>query len=499
MAESPAKKWLYLALFFSFLFFLSSITFYYLPVIQGRFFDTPPPAEQPKIFVLTGLSCGLKENSYSEVGFHFRPPNNLNDQAPPYGIRNLVDEAKTEIIFQDTTGGDIRFDYEQIAENPLIEEVLQEQIGETLTIAIKRKGPFTPAEVVTEGSSIWLRLPPNDSYPTFSELEPKPDSVVFPSWQKISAQITTKAALEKSQVFFQGNQLTAEIKEISPNVYRLEFNEKLAPEQDYNVKIIASDINGKTSVQIWEFSAQRPLARMSTDSDRFKYLGWWGQINADVVPVMEEPTTQSKQLDTFSTIHRIKVLKEVSGESVNQNNLWLQIDGGKHPGAYIFSAYVDYIQQPEPPQNLTIPSDVKPGEYWIDTDLTKKVLTLYQYDTPVFATYVATGRPGNSTVIGTYRVWYKLLKTRMRGGPPVVASPYDLPNVPYVMYYYYGYGVHGTYWHDKFGTRQSSGCTNLTQGDAKYIFEKTTPVLPEGQNSTLSTETNPGVVINNHY
>jgi lipoprotein-anchoring transpeptidase ErfK/SrfK len=87
----------------------------------------------------------------------------------------------------------------------------------------------------------------------------------------------------------------------------------------------------------------------------------------------------------------------------------------------------------------------------------------------------------------------------MRGGPPVVPFFYDLPNVPYVMYYHDGYGVHGTYWHDKFGTRQSSGCTNLTQGDAKFIFSLTTPILNSGQNSVLSTPDNPGTVVYNHY
>jgi lipoprotein-anchoring transpeptidase ErfK/SrfK len=40
------------------------------------------------------------------------------------------------------------------------------------------------------------------------------------------------------------------------------------------------------------------------------------------------------------------------------------------------------------------------------------------------------------------------------------------------MYYSGSLAVHGTYWHDKFGTPQSAGCTNLTQGDAKFIFDR---------------------------
>lgn len=38
---------------------------------------------------------------------------------------------------------------------------------------------------------------------------------------------------------------------------------------------------------------------------------------------------------------------------------------------------------------------------------------------------------------------------------------YDLPNVPYTMYFYQGYGLHGTYWHNNFGTPMSHGCVNM--------------------------------------
>jgi len=58
----------------------------------------------------------------------------------------------------------------------------------------------------------------------------------------------------------------------------------------------------------------------------------------------------------------------------------------------------------------------------------------------------------------------------MRGQPPLHNYYYDLKNIPWTMFYNYDYALHGTYWHDKFGTPQSAGCTNMTQGDAKYIL-----------------------------
>jgi hypothetical protein len=48
---------------------------------------------------------------------------------------------------------------------------------------------------------------------------------------------------------------------------------------------------------------------------------------------------------------------------------------------------------------------------------------------------------------------------------------YYLTNVPYTMYFYDGYGLHGTYWHNNFGTPMSHGCVNLRTEDAQWLFE----------------------------
>lgn len=45
-----------------------------------------------------------------------------------------------------------------------------------------------------------------------------------------------------------------------------------------------------------------------------------------------------------------------------------------------------------------------------------------------------------------------------------------MPNVPYTMYYYKGYAVHGAYWHNNFGHPMSHGCVNLRPSDAKWFY-----------------------------
>ncbi|NIO43122.1 MAG: L,D-transpeptidase family protein, partial [Burkholderiales bacterium] len=47
---------------------------------------------------------------------------------------------------------------------------------------------------------------------------------------------------------------------------------------------------------------------------------------------------------------------------------------------------------------------------------------------------------------------------------------YVLPNVPYVMYFYKDYAIHGTYWHNNFGTPMSHGCVNMSTADARWLY-----------------------------
>lgn len=87
---------------------------------------------------------------------------------------------------------------------------------------------------------------------------------------------------------------------------------------------------------------------------------------------------------------------------------------------------------------------------------------------------VSTGVTAFPTVVGEYAIYIKLDSTRMTG------PGYDLSNVPWTMYFYQGYGFHGTYWHNNFGTPMSHGCVNMRTEDADWLYhwaEVGTPVL----------------------
>ena len=101
---------------------------------------------------------------------------------------------------------------------------------------------------------------------------------------------------------------------------------------------------------------------------------------------------------------------------------------------------------------------------WIDVDLSRQVLTAYEGQTPVRSTPVSTGLPNTPTPVGQYKIYIKLRYDDMSG------PDYYLRDVPYTMYFYRGYGIHGTYWHSNFGTPMSHGCVNLATPDAEWFY-----------------------------
>ncbi len=103
------------------------------------------------------------------------------------------------------------------------------------------------------------------------------------------------------------------------------------------------------------------------------------------------------------------------------------------------------------------------GKYFL-VDLSEQRLYAFEGETLVRWTAVSTGRWRTPTVTGTYQIYAKYVSTRMRG------PGYDLPNVPYTMYFYKGYGLHGTYWHNNFGTPMSHGCVNMPTPEAEWAF-----------------------------
>ncbi|MDD5696425.1 MAG: L,D-transpeptidase family protein [Candidatus Pacebacteria bacterium] len=443
--------------------------------------------------------CSYQEKTCTNIGFSFSSSQKAKSKIPRYEVRESREQGETKIIFYNTFGTGKQFAYDQVINNPLIAKLDYGQEGKNFVVKILRKGAFLPAEILQSQALAVIVLKEGDeNFPVISDQLPSDNSAAWPALRTIRFKVALKTPLKQASVFFQGEKIEASGVESAPNQYSFSFQANVEKDKEYTVKTMITDEQNRTSISIWTFEGQ-VLAEITLGKDRFKYFGWWGDVNTNYISVREGPSTLSKKLGTLSSINRVKVLKEVYGEVVNDNSVWYQIDGGQFPGAYVFSEYVTPAAQPEPPAIFAIPENVNEGDYWIDVDLTKKIITLFDYDEPLFASYVSIGREKNPTPDGTYRVWYKLRKAGMKGGPPLHDYVYDLKDIPWIMYYNESYAIHGTYWHDRFGAPQSAGCTNLTQGDAAFIFEKTGPNLKPEQQEIFSTRSNPGIVVYNHF
>jgi lipoprotein-anchoring transpeptidase ErfK/SrfK len=106
----------------------------------------------------------------------------------------------------------------------------------------------------------------------------------------------------------------------------------------------------------------------------------------------------------------------------------------------------------------------KSDRRWIQVNISNQRLVAWEGSNPVYAVRVSTGKKKTPTLGGIFNIQTKLLKTRMRG------DGYDTPNVPHVMYYSGGYGIHGAYWHRSFGTPVSRGCVNVAPNHAKWLY-----------------------------
>jgi hypothetical protein len=138
-----------------------------------------------------------------------------------------------------------------------------------------------------------------------------------------------------------------------------------------------------------------------------------------------------------------------------------------------------------------MPAWGKNGEKWIDVNLTKQTLVLYEGTKPVYATLISSGEAGledpehtTATKRGIFRIHTKHLTATMSSRE--LGEEFELRDVPYVQYFDKGgYALHGAYWHDRFGTPKSHGCLNLSPEDARRIFYWTDPQVPAGWHGAL--------------
>ena len=100
----------------------------------------------------------------------------------------------------------------------------------------------------------------------------------------------------------------------------------------------------------------------------------------------------------------------------------------------------------------------------IVVDLSDSRIYAYEDGQLINSVIVSTGLPATPTVVGDFTIYHRLPSQTMSG------PGYYLPGVQHVQYFYQGYAIHGTYWHNNFGQPMSHGCVNLTNADAEWFY-----------------------------
>ena len=114
-----------------------------------------------------------------------------------------------------------------------------------------------------------------------------------------------------------------------------------------------------------------------------------------------------------------------------------------------------------------IPEEISgTNDFWVEVDLSAQMLYAYRGSQIINSFYVSTGTSSFPTVTGSYKIYAKHSTYTMIG------PGYNLPDVPYSMFFYKGYSIHGTYWHSNFGTPMSHGCVNMNTNDAAWVYNQ---------------------------
>jgi hypothetical protein len=141
-----------------------------------------------------------------------------------------------------------------------------------------------------------------------------------------------------------------------------------------------------------------------------------------------------------------------------------------------------------------LPAGVAEDGKWLQVDLSDQLLVAFQGRRPVFAALVSTGKDGFETPTGSYTILSKHISATMDGITEADGA-YSIEDVPWTMFFSDNFALHGAFWHNRFGMTKSHGCVNMSPIDAKWIFEWSEPLVPEGWHGAMASSVQPGSVV----
>jgi lipoprotein-anchoring transpeptidase ErfK/SrfK len=185
-------------------------------------------------------------------------------------------------------------------------------------------------------------------------------------------------------------------------------------------------------------------------------------------------TTLAFRRETYSVYEHVGYLVGANPNGIASNSYvsWIKSQNQtyqQNAAAVFLNKSVSTIAAPAQLASILGQTSDTDEEKFIEVSLNEQRLYMKQGSTTVNSFLISSGKWA-PTPKGEWRIWTKLRYTRMKGGSKSLGTFYDLPNVPYTMYYDRGYGIHGAYWHNNFGHPMSHGCINMRPEEAGIVF-----------------------------
>ena len=172
-----------------------------------------------------------------------------------------------------------------------------------------------------------------------------------------------------------------------------------------------------------------------------------------------------------------------------QTTHWVRdiISGPDGQPWYLLEDELDRLQYAVPAEHMRILADsefdpispdVPPGEKRIEISISRQELTAFEGDEIVLQTNIASGAltSQKQTPTGEFTIDSTYPSKHMGGTKRDDIYAYVLPGVPWSCFFTKGIATHGTYWHNNYGTPQSSGCVNMRNHEAKWLFRWVNPI-----------------------
>lgn len=201
---------------------------------------------------------------------------------------------------------------------------------------------------------------------------------------------------------------------------------------------------------------------------------------------------------TTSCCSESEVSKSNGDFDENANTAIFESNIIDYPKTSLANAFSQSIAQALQNDQAVLGTTTETGEEkWIEVSIEEQKTRAWEGNRVVMEFPISSGKWA-PTPTGNFSIWYKTRNQSMIGGSKEQNTYYNLPNVPYNMFFYKGYALHGAYWHNNFGQPMSHGCVNEPLANAAQIFEWAGPVLSPDKNAVRASADNPGTRVYVH-